>query len=379
MKNPLLIAIFGIAVAGITFGLVSPVTVILLETNHTPSWVTGLVTTMLYISIVLFSSLTGKLIEKYNIKKVLSWGLLIVSVCSIGLIFWRNYYILFPARFLQGIGVTFIFVATEVLINTTSDETNRGKNIGLYVMFLSIGIAVGTMLIWTVRIYEWLPFVIGALTILFVYIFEWFLLVELKPVEELEKKEANFPFKMMPVVALFSSAVYGIFESSITIVIPLFGLRSRFSEEEVSLFLGAYVIGGIILLYLIGRASDRISKFKLLLIVSGVLSILFLLPGFFPDRVLLTVIFFIIGGFVPAFYTVGLTYTVERVDKAYVAQANGHFAMSYGIGTLAGPVAGSMLVEFNRQYAFWIASAILCLSFLVYFSFFYGRKNRLRP
>ncbi|HEX2960981.1 MAG TPA: hypothetical protein VHO43_04270 [Ignavibacteriales bacterium] len=69
MKNPLLIAIFGIAVAGITFGLVSPVTVILLETNHTPSWVTGLVTTMLYISIVLFSSLTGKLIEKYNLLR----------------------------------------------------------------------------------------------------------------------------------------------------------------------------------------------------------------------------------------------------------------------------------------------------------------------
>lgn len=376
MKNPLLIAIFGIAVAGITFGLVSPVTVILLETNHTPSWITGLVTMMLYIAIVLFSNPAGKLIERYNIKKVLSAGLLIVSVCSIGLIFWRNYYILFPVRFIQGIGVTFLFVATEVLINTISDETNRGKNIGLYVMFLSAGIAVGTLLIWTVRIYEWLPFVIGALAIFLVYIFEGLLLSEMKPVREPgQTPHENFPFRMMPAVALFSSAVYGVFESSITIVIPLFGLRGNFTEDEVSLFLASFVIGGIILLYVIGRISDKMSKFRLLLIVSGVLSVFFLMPAFFSDTIFLTVIFFVIGGVVPAFYTVGLTYTVERVDRRYVAQANGHFAMSYGIGTLAGPIAGSMLVELNRQYAFWITSALLCLSFLIYFSLFRREKS----
>lgn len=374
MKNPLLIAIFGIAVAGITFGLVSPVTVILLERHHTPSWVTGLVTTMLYISIVMFSSLTGKLIEKYNIKRILSLGLLIVSLCSIGLIFWRNYYLLFSFRFLQGIGVTFIFVATEVLINTISDETNRGKNIGLYVMFLSIGIAAGTLLIWTVKIYEWLPFVIGAMAIFSVYIFEGLLLVELKPLKELERPHENFPFRMMPRIAIFSSAVYGVFESSITIVIPLFGLRSSFTEDEVSLFLAAFVIGGIILLYLIGRASDRVSKFKLLLIVSAVLSVFFLLPGFFSNTIVLIVVFFVIGGFVPAFYTVALTYTVERVDRRHVAQANGHFAMSYGIGTLAGPLMGSMLVELSRQYGFWITSALLCFSFFLYF-FIWGKKD----
>jgi MFS family permease len=331
---------------------------------------------MLYISIVLSSSMTGKLIERYNIKRVLSWGLLIVSVCSLGLMFWRNYFILFPLRFLQGIGVTFLFIATEVLINTISDETNRGRNIGLYVMFLSTGIAAGTMLIWTVRIYEWLPFVIGAITILIVYVFVEFLLVDLEPVRDLEKKHENFPFRMMPVVAVFSSAVYGVFESSITIVIPLFGLRSSFTEDEVSLFLASYVIGGIILLYLIGRASDKASKFKLLLVVSAVLSVLFLLPAFFSDTAILTVIFFVIGGFVPALYTIGLTYTVERVEKAYVAQANGHFAMAYGLGTLAGPVAGSMLVELNRQYAFWIASALLCFLFWAYFSFIKKEKSR---
>lgn len=375
MRNPLLIAIFGISVAGITFGLVSPVTVILLETNHTPGYMTGLVTTMLYISIVMFSSLTGKLIEKYNIKRVLSTGLLIVSVCSIGLMFWRNYYILFPVRFIQGIGVTFIFVATEVLINTISDETNRGKNIGLYVMFLSIGIAVGTLLIWTVKIYEWLPFVIGALTIFIVYIFEGLLLVELKPLRELEEKHVSFPFKMMPVVAVFSSAVYGIFESSITVVIPLFGLRMNFTEDEVSLFLASYVIGGIILLYFIGKASDRISKFKLLLIISAALSVFFILPAFSTNVVLLIIIFFIIGGVVPAFYTVGLTYTVERVDKAFVARANGHFAMAYGIGTLSGPVAGSMLLELSKQYGFWSASALLCFIFFIYFALIRREKD----
>lgn len=376
MRNPLLIAILGIAIAGITFGLVSPVTVILLETNHTPSWITGTVTTMLYVSVVLFSSLTGKLIDRFSVKRILSIGLLIISVCSLGLIFWRNYYILFSVRFFHGIGVTFVFVATEVLINSISDETNRGRNIGLYVTSLSAGIAVGTLLIWTVRIYEWLPFVIGAAIILLVYMLEGLLLTELKPAEmQQTEMPEKFPIRLMPLIALSSAAVYGVFESSITVVIPLFGLRSGFTEGEVSYFLASYVIGGIILLYYIGRSSDSKPKFRLMLIIAAILGVFFLLPGFLSGPLFLSVVFFIIGGFVPAFYTIGLTYTVEKVKKPFIAQANGHFAMFYGVGTLVGPIAGSMLVEFNRQYAFWITSALLCFAFLIYFAIFQTEKK----
>ncbi|MGE5681229.1 MAG: MFS transporter [Bacillota bacterium] len=368
MRNPLLVAILGISIAGVTFGLVGPATVILLEKSHAPGWVNGLATTMLYISVVMFSSLTGRLIDRYKVKRILLLGLMIVMIGSLGLIFWRNYIILFIVRFILGIGSTFLFVSTEVLVNSISDDSNRASNISLYVVFLSIGIAAGALLIWTISIYEWLPFIIGATFIFLVFILEGLLLGG-----ELDLKEISggstgtFPFRSMPVIALASAALYGIFESSMAVVLPMYGLRNGFSEIHVSYFLASFVIGGIILLYYLSRLSGKKDKFKFLVVLSVILCVMLILPGLIVDFYLLLIIFFITGGIIPAFYTLGLTYTIEKVNKEFIAQANGHFVMAYGIGTLIGPMAGSMLIELNQRYGYWISTAFLCLLFYIYF------------
>lgn len=374
MKDSINIAFAGIGVAGITIGLVGPVTVILLETHGTPGWITGAVTTMLYLSVVLFSSLTGRLVDRYRIKRVMSAGYIITLVSSLGLIFWRNYYILFPVRFLMGVGFTFIFITTEILINALSDETNRGKNISGYVVYLSAGIALGTFLIWTVNIAEWLPFIIGSAMILAAFLLELRYLddIHIRPADE---KVSGFPITGMPAAAVLSAAIYGICESSLTVVIPLFGLRSGFSQTEVSWFLSAYVIGGILLLYLIGKFSDRISKYDMLLYISVTLVLFLTMTVISLNMIYLTVLFFLLGGVVPAFYTVGLAYTIEKVDPQYMAQANGHFAMAYGMGTLAGPMIGTALIDVNLRYGFWIASAGVCFLFYLYFRFIYRERR----
>ncbi|MDP4192167.1 MAG: MFS transporter [Bacteroidota bacterium] len=373
MRNPLLVTILGISIAGITFGLVGPATVILLERSKAPSWINGLSTMMLYISVVLFSSLTGKLIDKFKVKKILLAGLVIVIIGSLGLVFWRNYFLLFIVRFILGIGSTFLFVSTEVLVNTISNDSNSSGNISLYVIFLSVGIAAGALLIWTVRIYEWLPFIIGAFLIFVVFVLESVLLKEFSSPIASPGTNRSFPFKSMPLIALASAALYGIFESSMGVVLPLYGLRNNFSEIQVSYFLASFVIGGIILFYFIGKLAAKKNKFNLLLALSFFLVPLLFLPGLLLNFYVLIIAFFVVGGIVPAFYSIGLTYTIEKIERDFIAQANGHFVMSYGLGTLIGPVAGSMLVELNRQYGYWFATMLLCL---VYFLFFEFKKKK---
>lgn len=366
MNRNIFLALIGIGIGGIGFGLITPVTVMLLEKNSAPTWITGTSTMIGYASIVLFSSYTGRLIEKLGGKKILLTGLFIWFLGALAHVYWYIYPLLFPIKFIMGIGGTFIFVSTEVMINYFSNATNRGKNISLYVVLLSAGVAVGTLLIWTINILPWLPFVIGALIMLIVFVYEFFVL------EEFEMKINNvlnekMSISKMPVISLLSGIIYGLFESSIIVALPMYGLRNMFTSNEVSFFLASFVVGGIILLYIIGRFTDRINKYRLLIFISGLLSVFFLIPVFISRFEYLLMIFFLMGGIIPAFYTVGLNYTVEKVDSQFMAQANGYYLTMYGIGTIAGPILGSFTVELNKNYGYWVFASGLCLLFVISF------------
>jgi len=369
MRRNFILALIGIGIGGIGFGLVTPVTIILLEQNHAPSIIIGSTAMVGYISIIIFSRYTGRLIDAFGVKTILAVGLFIWMLSAFGHMFWYIYPLLYFIKIIMGIGGTFIFVSTEVMINAYSDETNRGKNIGLYVVILSVGIAVGTLLIWTIKLGNWVPFVIGSSIVLFVFALQMILMIDVNLNAE-NKKIEKMPLTKMPALSLFSAFIYGVFESSIMVALPLYGLRNNFSEIEVSYFLTSFVLGGIILLYFIGHLADKIMKYKLLLLISFLLGLLFILPITTIDFLYLVIIFFFIGGIVPSFYTVGLNYTVEEVEKKFMAQANGYFTMMYGTGTIAGPILGTILIDLNKENGYWIFAAGLCFCFFFLFKYY---------
>ncbi|MFA7287813.1 MAG: MFS transporter [Melioribacteraceae bacterium] len=368
MKKNFVLALIGITIGGIGFGLVTPVTVILLEKSGTPSALTGILTTIGLLSILIFSPLTGSLITKFNVRKILLIGLVIWSFGALGHIYWYNLYLLFPLRFIMGIGGTFIFVSTEVIINTISSEKNRGKNIGLYVVLLSVGIAIGTMLIWTIQIADWFPFVISFIIMFIVLGIQFFYFEEIE-IEKQVQNSATMRLLDMPLLSLISSFIYGFFESSIVVVLPLFGLRTLFTETDISVFMTSFVIGGIIILYFIGHLSDKLNKENLVLSIALILSGFIILPVFTHNFYLLTGIFLLIGGVIPSLYTLGLNFAVDKIRRDQIPKANGFYIMMYGAGTMTGPIIGSLMVELNKDYGYWVFSSIICLIFVSYLVF----------
>ncbi|MCX8010425.1 MAG: MFS transporter [Ignavibacteria bacterium] len=367
MSKLITLSIISISICAITLGLVSPTTVILLEKNHYPTWIIGGFTMIGYMCIFLFSLVSSKLIERYSLKRILDWGYVLCLIGSIGLIYWREIFLLFTFRALVGIGITFLFVATEIIINLASTEGKRGMNMNLYAVAFSIGIGIGTMFIWTVNVREFLPFVLGGFLIFISLVFK---LIYYRNVDfsiPTKSEFEKFQLKSMPILALISAITYGYFESSLTMIIPVFGLRNGFTQAQTNYFLTAFIFGGITILYFIGRLSDIISKDKLILYVSMSMLFLFLSLIMVQNFIGILLIFFLIGGIFPAFYTVGLTYTAEKVEPKFIPQANGYFATFFGFGTLLGPILGSILIELDKQNGNWIFSAVICLIFSLFF------------
>ncbi|MCX7798236.1 MAG: MFS transporter [Melioribacter sp.] len=367
MHKNFYLALLGIAIGGIGFGLITPVTVTLLEQNKAPAAVIGTITMIGYLSVVFFSRTAGVLIDKMGVRKILTLGLFIWSIGALAHVFWYIYPLLYFVKFLMGIGGTMIFVSTEVVINFYSNRSNRGRNINLYAVLLSIGIAVGSILIWTVKIEKWFPFVISSFIMLMVFLIQLLYFEEIRINKE-QKQIERMSLIKMPLISLFTAALYGLFESSIIVVIPMFGLRNHFSVNQISYLMTSFVAGGIVLLYIVGYLSDIMNRKRLLLLIVMLLSLLIIFPTVNSNFLFLLFIFFVIGGIVPALYTIGLSYTIEKVENKFIAQANGYFIMMYGIGTIVGPVFGALLVDFNTRYGYWSCASLLCVLFLILFS-----------
>ncbi len=77
MRRNYILALVGIGIGGIGFGLVTPVTVLLLELNRAPSFIIGSTAMAGYVSIFIFARYTGRLIDRFNVKKILAAGLFI--------------------------------------------------------------------------------------------------------------------------------------------------------------------------------------------------------------------------------------------------------------------------------------------------------------
>jgi MFS family permease len=372
-KRAILVSIIAISICAITLGLLGPTTVILLERNQSPTWIIGSVTSIGYICIFLFSPLASKLIDRYGIKKIMSIGFIIAIIGTCGYFFWRNYYILFIGRALWGVGITLSFVATEILINYCSNDSNRGFNMNLYVIAFQVGMGIGTFLVWMVEIYELLPGITGLFITIIAFIIQTIFFMKINIELPRRTKEEKFSFKYMPLIAVAAALLYGYLESSSSVIIPLYSLRNNFSHNDVYYSVSSFVSGGIIILFLIGKLSDKISKYKLLLIITIMLSVLYIILICINTSISNIIVFFIIGGLIPAFYSIGLTYVAEKIDMKFISQANGYFAMLFGLGTLLGPSLGSFFIEYNQRYAGWAFSVLLCLSFIL---IFYKRRKQ---
>lgn len=361
------------AVAGVIIGLVYPVTVVLLEEFGVEGWLIGIISAVGNVSVLLFASYTGVLIRKFNVRKMLIAGNLIVFAGVLLHVFWMNVIWLIPIRLLAGLGWIFIFVSTEVIINTSTEISNRKFYIALYGMFLSIGYAVGAWLMRIVEYGNWVPFVAGAVILVIPIIVQSTLVKDVDLGEETGGKK-GIPILSLPPICLAAGILFGFWEVSIGVAVPLFGIRNGFTVDDVSYLMAAVFAGGILLVILMNYAFTSSDNRKMLLYISLGMAIICLLPGLVLEFSPLLIILLLIGTLGPAFYSISLNHLSVSVERKNLAQANGHYAMMYGMGAVMGPIIGAPLVDLNARYGYWVFLAGLFLIFFMAFKIYNPSK-----
>lgn len=274
------------------------------------------------------------------------FGLLLAIVClslfplSLDLWLWA------ALRFGIGLGTALAWVASESAINALAQDHNRGRVLGVYATLFCVGYASGPLLIPLTGTEGALPFLVAA----------GILAVGLPPlalargVDRAMAAPATSGLLTMFVLAplaLGAALAYGLVETSMFALFPLYALDLGANESRAALLLAVFVAGNIALQIPIGWCGDRAGRARVLQLccVFGAGALLVLPVAMTGSTWLLLPLLFVTGGVLGALYVLSLALLGERFRGQDLAVANTAFVLAFQSGSMVGPPAAGGAME----------------------------------
>lgn len=281
-------------------------------------------------------------------------------------------------RGVYGFTVAVGYIVFESWLNERASNETRGRVLSLYATSNYLALTLGQLMINLTPLGDTLAFSLCAMLVLAGLIPVVATRLPQPVLAEVQRLSpwALYRHSPLAVVAVLGT---GLLSGGV------FGLNAVFAQEiglnlfQVSLFTGANVLGGFLMLWFIGRLSDRLGRrFALGCGLAGVtLASLAILSGVFWNLpfALLLVLALLLGGHLSSLYHTAVAHAYDRLPRQHYVAASGSFQLYYSLGSIVGPILVGVLMEQFGPYALWgylVAVAGVILAFLVY-------RSRVRP
>ncbi len=336
-----------LSVFSITLGLTYPLLALLLERQGVSETWIGLSAAMTPLGLIIASPLIPVVVQRVG-----AWHFAVsCSVLAIALFLalgaWPSLWPWFPLRFLLGISTGGLFIITETWINQLATPASRGRVMGLYATVLSLGFALGPLLMAFTGTTGWTPFLVGAATGLISLVALLSVRSALPAFRE-EQSDFKLLLKFLPLAPVLIVAVgaMAFFDQASLSFFPLYGLGHGLSETTVAYALTVLIGGNIVFQFPLGWLADRIAPW-LLMLACAIMTVAggLLLPWVINDAMLLWPMLFIWGGAAFGSYTLSLVDLGRRFSGAMLLAGNAALAMMWGVGGIVGPALTGGLIS----------------------------------
>ncbi|HSU05066.1 MAG TPA: MFS transporter, partial [Acetobacteraceae bacterium] len=279
-RRSLVAAIACVAVFGLSIGEGGPLLSLLLEARGTNAAITGLNAGAAFIGVLVGPMLTPRWLLRFGIRSLLVTCFALDIVTFLMLKVFDGLEAWFVLRVLLGLIGSTLFTTSEAWISLLAGDTARGRIIGIYAAALSVGFGLGPLLLSITGIEGWPPFVLNGVIVASSAI-PVLLVGDLA--RGLGQERAGNPlafFARAPLI-VFAVAVFGVYETALLTLLPIWGVRVGLGTSVAAGTLSAVYFGAIVLQVPIGWLSDHMDRLAALRLcgVVGVVGAVLLIAG----------------------------------------------------------------------------------------------------
>ncbi len=279
-------------------------------------------------------------------------------------------------RILLGFSFAGVFISAESWLNASSSNETRGQALSAYMIVSMIGV-IASQVLMNLRDPSGFDLFIFA-SILVSLAFTPILL-------SAARAPAFQEIKPMPIMQLYRTSPLGCTGLFLlgALFSTLFGMASVWGSEvglsvkNISIFIASIYVGGLVLQYPVGWASDRWDRREMILWMS--------LAGAVAtgaglvltwNMMVLSILGFLAGGIANPLYSLLVAYVNDYLNESEMAGASAGLLFIYGLGSIGGPMGTGWLMGVVGPRGFFLFIAAMFLAIAAYATWRMTRGRR---
>ncbi len=262
-------------------------------------------------------------------------------------------------RILTGIAYAGLYIVAESWLNDQSTNKTRGQILSVYMVISLGGLGLGQLLLNLTDPAGSGLFILVSVLISLALIPILLTTGSVPNFSDSYKISIKQLYRATPLGVVGCMSI-GMVQGSIFGMGAVYANNIGMSVAQVSYFMFAVLIGGIVMQWPLGRLSDTISRRRLITAINCVAAVLGIAAIQFSgaSHETLLLIMCLYGGMSLPLYSICVAYTNDRLDPKQMVAASGTLVLVRGIGSMLGPAGTALLMAFvGPDGFFWFLAA----------------------
>ena len=264
-------------------------------------------------------------------------------------------------RALTGFCYIGLFIVAESWLNDRATNANRGQLLSVYMIAMTGAMAVGPLLLNLAPATGYGLFILASVLVSLALVPVALTGYSAPPFEQQHRLGLGELARASP-LGIAGCLVNGATSGSLIWLAPLYGEEIGMSIEQISILTAAAVMGGTVLVWPVGRLSDRFDRRLVLTATAFLGSAIAALAAFFAAASPLAqiAVVAVVGGLAMPLYSLAVAHTNDHLQPRQMVAASSGLLLANGLGGMVGPAAaGGLMQAVGAGGFFWFPAAAM--------------------
>lgn len=351
-------------VFGLTYSLTAPLIAFDLAARGLGETVIGANAAMHAVGVLVTALILPRMVALLGPRRLILLSIAVSAVALAAFPIMPAIWLWFVLRLFLGMAAEALFVTSETWINALSTENTRARSMAAYTAAMSVGLALGPLILSLVGTEGALPYLLGAGVALVAALFVASPRVIAPHFDEPTISNPVRFVRLAP-LALSATMLNAAIETAGLSFLALYAVGLGWAEEHATRLMSVMMVGAILLQLPIGWLGDTMDRRRLVILLAAISAVgAAIWPLALGNAVATYALLFIWGGAFVGIYTIMITLVGSRFKGGDLVGIYAVSGLFWGLGALVGPLGAGFAMQVH-PHGLALFATLACTLFAV--------------